>query len=61
MLLDAGARVRGIRKLHAKLYLFGASRAVITSANLTKSALDSNHEFGLVAKIIIETELTIQG
>jgi hypothetical protein len=50
MLLDAGARVRGIRKLHAKLYLFGASRAVITSANLTKSALDSNHEFGLVAE-----------
>jgi len=50
MLLDAGARVRGIRKLHAKLYLFGTSRAIITSANLTKSALDSNHEFGLVAE-----------
>ena len=50
MLLNAGARVRGIRKLHAKLYLFGASRAIITSANLTKSALDSNHEFGLVAE-----------
>lgn len=50
MLLDAGARVRGIRKLHAKLYLFGANRAIITSANLTKSALDSNHEFGLVAE-----------
>ena len=47
MLLDAGAQVRGIRRLHAKLYLF-ASRAIITSANLTKSALDSNHEFGLV-------------
>lgn len=57
MLLDAGARVRGIRKLHAKLYLFGASRAIVTSANLTKSALDSNHEFGLVAedKTIIES------
>ena len=50
MLLDAGARVRGIRKLHAKLYLFGSSRAIITSANLTKSALDSNHEFGLIAE-----------
>ena len=50
MLLDAGARVRGIRNLHAKLYLFGASRAIITSANLTKSALDRNHEFGLVAE-----------
>ncbi|SDE89045.1 phospholipase D family protein [Rhodospira trueperi] len=50
ILLDAGARVRGIRNLHAKLYLFGASRAIITSANLTKAALDSNHEFGVVAK-----------
>ena len=49
-LLDAGARVRGIRKLHAKLYLFGKSRAIITSANLTRSALDRNHEFGLVAE-----------
>ena len=48
-LLDAGARVRGVRKLHAKLYLFGASRAIITSANLTTPALDRNHEFGLVA------------
>ena len=47
MLLDAGAQVRGVRKLHAKLYLF-ASRAIVTSANLTKAALDSNHEFGLV-------------
>ena len=50
MLLDVGARVRGIRRLHAKLYLFGASRAIITSANLTKSALDQNHEFGLVVE-----------
>lgn len=48
-LLDSGAQVRGIRNLHAKLYLFGASRAIITSANLTKSALDRNHEFGMVA------------
>lgn len=47
MLLDAGAQVRGIRNLHAKLYLF-ANRAIVTSANLTKAALDSNHEFGLV-------------
>ena len=43
MLLDAGAQVRGVRKLHSKLYLF-ASRAIVTSANLTKAALDSNHE-----------------
>jgi PLD-like domain len=46
--LATGGRVRGIRGLHAKLYLFGASRAVVTSANLTGAALDSNHEFGAV-------------
>jgi hypothetical protein len=46
--LAAGGRVRGIRGLHAKLYLFGASRAIVTSANLTGAALDSNHEFGAV-------------
>ncbi len=49
-LLDANASVRGVRNLHAKLYLFGASRAIITSANLTEAALRRNHEFGIVAE-----------
>jgi len=49
-LLDPGARVRGIRRLHSKVYLFGQSRAIVTSANLTKSALESNHEFGLAVE-----------
>ena len=49
MLLDAGASIRGIRNLHAKLYLFGKSRGIITSANLTKAALTRNQEFGVVA------------
>ena len=49
MLLDADASVRGIQNLHAKLYLFGTSRAIITSANLTKAALTQNQEFGVVA------------
>lgn len=44
--LAAGGQVRGIKNLHAKLYLFGASRAVVTSANLTAAALDRNEEFG---------------
>ena len=48
MLLDVGASIRGIRNLHAKLYLFGKSRAIITSANLTKAALTQNQEFGVV-------------
>jgi len=48
-LLAAGAHVRGVRHLHAKLYLFGARQAIITSANLTGAALDRNHEFGLIS------------
>jgi hypothetical protein len=47
-LLAAGAEVRGIKNLHAKLYVFGGLRAIITSANLTEAALTRNHELGLV-------------
>lgn len=49
VLLDHGAKVRGVRNLHAKLYLFGLGRAIVTSANLTDAALLRNHEFGFVA------------
>lgn len=49
-LLKVGADIRGIKNLHAKIYLFGSSCAIITSANLTKAALERNHEFGLVAE-----------
>ncbi len=48
LLLDHGAQVRGVRNLHAKLYLFGASQAIVTSANLTDAALQRNHELGCV-------------
>ena len=48
LLLDAGAAVRGIRNLHAKLYVFGSARAMITSANLTEAGMIRNHEFGVV-------------
>ena len=48
-LLEAGAKVRGVKNLHAKLYVFGERQAIITSANLTDAALSSNHEFGMVA------------
>ena len=47
-LLNAGATVRGVRNLHAKLYVFAKSRAIITSCNLTDAALSRNHELGLV-------------
>ena len=47
-LLRASAAVRGIRNLHAKLYLFGDRRAIVTSANLTEAGLCHNPEFGVV-------------
>ena len=48
-LLDFGASVRGIRDLHAKVYLFGTRRAIVTSANLTEAGLSHNPEFGMIA------------
>ena len=48
-LLGSNAKVRGVRNLHAKLYIFGNARTILTSANLTTAALRSNHEFGMVA------------
>lgn len=50
LLLKSGAQIRGVRNLHAKLYLFGESRVIVTSANLTDAALLRNHEFGFVAE-----------
>ena len=47
-LLDFGAAVRGIRNLHAKVYVFGSRRAIVTSANLTEAGLSLNPEFGVV-------------
>lgn len=49
LLLEKGAKIRGVRNLHAKVYLFGEYRVIVTSANLTRSALGRNHEFGFVS------------
>lgn len=46
LLLARGAEIRGVHGLHAKVYLFGSSRAVVSSANLTIRGLDTNKEFG---------------
>jgi hypothetical protein len=48
-LLAEGAEIRGVRGLHAKVYLFGTRRTIVTSANLTAAALSRNEEFGFVA------------
>ncbi|MDQ6775619.1 MAG: phospholipase D family protein [Actinomycetota bacterium] len=49
VLIDAGADVRGLRGLHAKVFVFGDQRAIVTSANLTEAALARNAEFGCVS------------
>lgn len=49
-LVKLGAQVRGVRRLHAKLYLFDADHAVITSANMTEGGLRKNHELGVIAE-----------
>jgi hypothetical protein len=49
-LIKSGVNCRRLSerpRLHAKVYVFGTSRAVITSANLTGSAFDSNIEVGV--------------
>lgn len=49
-LIKSGVNCRRLSerpRLHAKVYIFGTSSAVITSANLTGSAFDSNIEVGV--------------
>ena len=49
-LLSATPRTfEAFKNLHAKAYLFGNHRAIVTSANLTEAALARNHEFGIVS------------
>lgn len=47
--INSGVECRFLRdrpRLHAKVYIFGTSTAIITSANLTESAMNSNIEVG---------------
>jgi phosphatidylserine/phosphatidylglycerophosphate/cardiolipin synthase-like enzyme len=49
-LISAGVECRTLPerpRLHAKVYIFGSAYAVVTSANLTGSAFDSNIEAGV--------------
>jgi hypothetical protein len=50
ILLAKGAKIRGVRGLHAKLYIFGSTSVIATSANLTEAGLMRNLEFGFEAK-----------
>jgi PLD-like domain len=48
-LLRRGVRVRGVKGLHSKVYVFGDRMAFVTSANLTHRGLYSNEEFGFAS------------
>lgn len=50
VLLAAGARIRGVRGLHAKVFVFGDGCAAVTSANLTMAAFTRNEEFGCMSE-----------
>jgi hypothetical protein len=47
-MLEHGATIRGVKHLHAKVYLFGDHTALVGSANLTGAAMERNYEAGFV-------------
>ena len=46
-IINHGGKVYNRSNLHAKLYMFDADKAIITSGNLTKNGLYNNYEYGL--------------
>lgn len=47
LLLKNDIKVYNFQNLHAKIYLFDKINAIITSANLTNSAMFKNYEYGV--------------
>lgn len=47
-LIDSKVAVYNYQNLHAKIYLFDKSKALITSANLTPSGMNYNYEYGIL-------------
>ncbi|MGD9497762.1 MAG: phospholipase D-like domain-containing protein [Armatimonadota bacterium] len=48
--LARGGQVRNCQRLHAKVYLFDARCAVVTSGNLTGGGLRANYEYGVLLR-----------
>jgi hypothetical protein len=51
-ILESGGDVFNYQKLHAKIYIFDNTKAIITSANLTQSGLKRNYEYGVLCEDI---------
>ena len=49
-LMEKGTKVYNYPFLHAKIYLFDETDAIVTSANLTNAALYKNYEYGVRIK-----------
>jgi hypothetical protein len=61
LLIESGVECRCVSngpRLHGKVYMFGDDYAVVSSANLTKSALNSNIEVGVQLRGTDVGELT---
>jgi PLD-like domain len=61
-LIEAGVKCRYLfegPRLHAKVYMFGLQSAVVTSANLTRKALDHNLEVGVRLSGVAAAQLVI--
>lgn len=43
-------KIKGIKNLHSKVYLFDDKSTIITSANLTSGGLINNKEFGVISR-----------
>jgi PLD-like domain len=59
-LIDAGVKCRYLfegQRLHAKVYIFGLQSAVVTSANLTRKALNINLEVGVRLSGVVAAQL----
>lgn len=45
---NEGAEIYGVRGLHSKIYVFDATKAIVSSANLTNGGLMNNYECGFL-------------
>jgi HKD family nuclease len=51
-LLKYKAEIRGVKRLHAKVFTFDSECALVSSANLTDAAMTRNVEFGLITSSV---------
>lgn len=58
-LLQENIKIKGIKGLHSKAYIFDTKSAIITSANFTSGGFFNNYEFGIITHDIDEVKESI--